>query len=160
MHNERTIVGKGTELGGKSNRLTKNILKKGFILTMDVTALYSNISHELGIKCIDHTVSQDPEIPEAQKFFLLNSFNFILENNYFIYGEEIYRQKKGTAMETRVAPTYANLFMGSFEEKYIYGDEDFKSKIILCKRFIDDLIFIWKGDQEEAMSFVGKNQQK
>ena len=31
-----------------------------------------------------------------------------------------YLQINGTVMETRVAPTYANLFMNSLEQKYIY----------------------------------------
>lgn len=58
-------------------------------LTMDVIALYSNIDHELGIRCIDHVLSQDLEIPEAQKICLSKWLLFILEYNYFTYGNEI-----------------------------------------------------------------------
>ena len=39
----------------------------------------------------------------------------------------------GTAMGTRVAPTYANLFMAHFEEKYIYRSGTVNSKSFVGK---------------------------
>lgn len=59
-------------------------------------------------------------------------------------------------MRRRVAPSCANLFMGSFKEEYIYGIVDFKSNIVLYKRFKDDFIFIWRGDLESIMKFVNE----
>ena len=39
--------------------------------------------------------------------------------NNFSSNNEHYLQKHGTAMETRMAPSYANLFMGKFEQQAI-----------------------------------------
>lgn len=45
-------------------------------------------------------------------------------------------------MGTRVAPAYANLFMGAFKDAFIYSNVQYKSKIALYKRFIDDHLFV------------------
>lgn len=39
-----------------------------------------------------------------------------------------------------VAPAYANIFMGAFEDAHISGDEEFSDSILMYKRFIDDLL--------------------
>jgi len=57
-------------------------------------------------------------------------------------------------MGTRVAPTYANLFMGGFEKfalnsefaKYIYKD--------YYRRFIDDMFLLWGGTVAQLEDFV------
>ena len=43
----------------------------------------------------------------------------ILTMNNFSFDNEHYLQKHGTAMGTRMAPSYANLFMGKFEQQAI-----------------------------------------
>ena len=52
-------------------------------------------------------------------------------------------------MGTRVAPTYANLFIDSLEQKYIYP----KCPRIQF-RFIDNIWGIFRGSEEELNSFV------
>ena len=46
-------------------------------------------------------------------------------------------------MGTKCAPNYSNIFMGCFEEKFIFpilaNLNDF------CLRFIDDIFLIWHG---------------
>ena len=37
-----------------------------------------------------------------------------------MFNQDNYLQISGTVMGTRVAPMYANLFMNSLEQKYIY----------------------------------------
>lgn len=95
------------------------------LLTLDVTALYSNIDHNLGINCVEHYLESDPEITEKQKVFITTGLRLILENNFFKYDGKIYHQTKGTAMGTRVAPSHANLFMGLFEKQYIDSEHPY-----------------------------------
>ena len=54
-------------------------------------------------------------------------------------------------MGTKCAPSYANIFMGKFEELHIYPN--ILSKTLLYLRYIDDLFFIWKGTEEELKRF-------
>ena len=54
-------------------------------------------------------------------------------------------------MGTRVAPTYANLFMAHFEEKYVYTHN---SKPRIWFRLIDDIWGIFSGNKEKFQIFV------
>lgn len=52
-------------------------------LTMDVTSLYSNIEHEIGIACVKAMLKQDPEITTVQREFFLKALHLILYNYFF-----------------------------------------------------------------------------
>ena len=43
-------------------------------------------------------------------------------------------------MGTKLAPSYANLFVTKFEEKYVYT---YPQQSTLWKRFTDDTFLIW-----------------
>ena len=60
-------------------------------------------------------------------------------------------QINGTAMGTCVAPTYANLLMDSLEQKFIYLHLKYPR---IWFRFIDDILVIFWGTEEELNSFV------
>ena len=65
----------------------------------------------------------------------------ILTMNNFSFNNEHYLQKHGTAMRTRMAPSYANLFIGKFEQQAI---DNSLLKPFIWWRFIDDIFMIWK----------------
>ena len=47
----------------------------------------------------------------------------LLKMNNFTFNEETFLQVKSTAMGTRVAPNFANLYVGHFKEIYVYNTE-------------------------------------
>ncbi len=47
----------------------------------------------------------------------------------------MYHQVQGTAMGTKMAPAYANLFMAELEERLL---DNYHIKPIIWKRYIDD----------------------
>ena len=51
--------------------------------------------------------------------YLRRMLELVLKCNNFKFNRKHFLQVNGTAMGTRVAPTYANLFMAHFEEKNI-----------------------------------------
>lgn len=56
-------------------------------------------------------------------------------------------------MGTKFAPSYANLFMGNFENDMIIHSK-WMENIIIYKRYIDNFFFIWKGEKEDFDIFV------
>ncbi|KAJ1207704.1 hypothetical protein NDU88_003094, partial [Pleurodeles waltl] len=60
----------------------------------------------------------------------------------------------GTAMGTCFAPSYANLFMGWWEEQVAEEITQLDTNVVLWCCFIDDIFVIWRGDEEAAMQFV------
>ena len=76
----------------------------------------------------------------------------ILTMNNFSYNNEHYLQKHGTAMRTRMAPSYANLFIGKFEQQAI---DNSLLKPFIWWRLIDDIFMIWTHGEEHLKSFIG-----
>ena len=58
----------------------------------------------------------------------------------------MYHQVQGTAMGTKMAPSYANIFMAELEEKLL---SNYPKKPLLWLRYIDDILCIWPGPQSE-----------
>ena len=54
-------------------------------------------------------------------------------------------------MGTKLAPSYANLFMTKFEEKYVYT---YPLQPKLWKRFIDDIFLIWPYGMDLLLEFI------
>lgn len=56
-------------------------------------------------------------------------------------------------MGTSFAPSYGNLFMGNFKTTSIVKTA-WLDNIIVYKRYIDDLFFIWKGGKSDFHNFM------
>ena len=69
--------------------------------------------------------------------------------NNFVFNDEHFLQQHGMAMGTRMAPTFANLFMGEFEKNAISGYAD---KPYLWYRYM--LIYLWFGHTEKTSSTI------
>ncbi|XP_036362142.1 uncharacterized protein LOC118765009 [Octopus sinensis] len=94
------------------NHLPKTVNEKTLLVSFDVINLYSNIPHTLGIEAITFWLNNYSfELPtRIKKELIIEGLRFIFENNYFIFDNNFYRQRSGTAMGTRTAPSFANLF--------------------------------------------------
>ena len=77
--------------------------------------------------------------------------NLVLTLNNFQFKGEDYLQVGGTAIGTRLAPSYANVFMSQFEEKHVYT---YRLKPLAWYRYIDDVFCIWQHGDIELNNFV------
>ncbi len=123
------------------------------MLTMDVSSLYTNIDNEEGIEAIKENNSIKSKLTTFTINMICVLMSMILTLNNFIFNGQNYHQIKGTAMGTRAAPNYANLFMGWFESKHIYKT-DWNKHIKYYCRFIDDIMLVWKGTEDELKEFL------
>ena len=77
---------------------------------------------------------------------VLSLLEYLLNNIYVKYRDNIFRQVIGVPMGTDCAPDLANLFLFAFEYKYIIGLIDVKSDDIkrfkFIYRYIDDLLVL------------------
>ena len=62
----------------------------------------------------------------------------------------MYHQKLGTAIGTKFAPPYANLFMAGLENK-IFSDTNIQP--LLCLRYFDGIFCIWTDGLEKLKEF-------
>ena len=100
------------------------ILSKDAILcTLDVTSLYTNIPNLDGKQAAARFLIKHRQYgtgPEPSNTSLCRMLDMVLTMNNFRFDGNHYLQTAGTAMGTRVAPTYANIFMSDFEERHVY----------------------------------------
>ena len=74
--------------------------------------------------------------------------------NNFVFNGIDYLQEKGCAMGTKGAPSYANIFMGWFEKKFMFELLTNLSNFHL--RLIDDIFLIWNVTKTEFDDFLKK----
>ena len=94
---------------------TLGTLPPGSIL--DVSSLYTNIPHNEGMAAGREALETCPT-PAAPTNYLVGLIQQILTLNNFTINGEHYLQTQGTAMGTRMAPSYAKLFMVKLEETH------------------------------------------
>ena len=71
----------------------------------------------------------------------------------FSFDGQIYEQIQGTAMGTKMAPSYANLFMDRFERAFLAREP---IQPLLWKRYIDDILCVWTGTRSELEGFLDR----
>ena len=108
------------------------------LITMDISSLYTNIPNQQGI--------------EAAKSALLSSgqhrlkpsisLEKVLTMNNFSFAERHFLPVGGTAMRTKVAPSFANTYMGWFERQPL-----------LWVGFLDNIFQIWTHGLDKFKKF-------
>lgn len=92
----------------------------------------------------------------SSRELLLELLRFLLEHTFFLFNGKIYKQKKGTAMCTACAPTYANLFLAWWERTQVLIEnmDNHISRILLWACIIDDVFILWMCPEENCEEFV------
>ena len=129
-----------------------NISPDTLFCTLDITSLYTNIPHKEGTQAIKEflAIHRDTNaLPHNS--YITELLEVVLTNNYFDFNGKYYHQKSGTAMGTKLAPSYANLFMTKFEQIHVYT---YHLQHTLWKRFIDDIFMIWPYGMDSLLEFI------
>lgn len=126
------------------------------LVSLDVTALYTNIPNDEGIEaCLSflkqHRKPWDILETEVSNDQVARLLKLVLTLNNFRFNDHHYLQVGGTAMGTRVAPPFANIYMDSFEQQHVYC---YTPKPRLWLRFIDDILMIWDHGMDRLREFI------
>ena len=120
------------------------------LATWDVKSLYTSIPAEGGVAACRRQLETSGK-SSAVINVIIKFLNLILHNNIFRFANGFFLQKIGTAMGTRMAPNYANLFMGDLEGEIL---QNYPLKPLVWYRYIDDIFFIWTHGREELNKFL------
>ena len=120
--------------------------KNAILVSMDVTSLYTNIPQEEGIEtvCKAYDAFYKEETPIATEY-IKRALKLILQENSFEFNGKNYLQTHGTAMGTKMAVAFANIFMGTVESQILRRSA---LKPLVWKRFIDDIFSIWNINKD------------
>ena len=132
--------------------------ENAILVTMDVSALYTNIPQNEGVQCVEEELNKrkNPKVPTG---FLTRLLEIILKYNIFEFNQELYQQVIGTAMGTRPAPPYANIFMANKIDNKIKEvaskiNDNEEDSIKILKRFLDDIFMIYVGSTKNLHNLL------
>jgi len=124
-----------------------------WIMTGDVTSFYTMIPPRECSKVIAGAwklYCHDSSIPSPA---IKSMTKFVMDNNFFAYRGQTFRQMKGLAMGTSCAPVLANIYAAYFERK---AKVVHREGVLLYVRYIDDILCLFQGSKEEVGSFVSE----
>ena len=102
-----------TDFLRKLEGIKHKIPNSAFLVTLDVSSLSTNIAHGEGIRaCVIALRSNNQTKPSVRHLT-----DLILTKNNFTFLD--FLQVQGTAMGTKMAPSYANLFMSDLEDRLL-----------------------------------------
>ncbi|KAJ1146114.1 hypothetical protein NDU88_012396, partial [Pleurodeles waltl] len=86
--------------------------------------------------------------------FILDLAHLALTRNCFKFEDSFFLQIQRTSMGSTFAPSLACLYVDYFERQVVVHDDNpFLQQIKLWKLYIDDIILVWTGTREEALTF-------
>ena len=96
-------------------------------------------------------MTEDTGLDTLHRMFICNLTHQVLTKNYIQFDGQMYIQKQGKAMGTRMAPNYAIIFM-HYLESNLLNQSTLKPKTWL--RFIDDIFMIWSHGIQAITLFM------
>ena len=120
------------------------------LCTIDVVGLYPNIPHDEGLiamrKALDLRKDQRT-LTES----LIELAECVLKNNIFEHNLSFYKQLRRAAIDTKIAPLYAIIFLGDLEERF-FSDCDISS--LVWWWYIDDDFMLWQHGEKDLKKFL------
>ena len=84
------------------------ILPDMLLCTLDVTSLYTNIPHNEGTQAVKELLATHRDTNALpHNSYIIELLEVVLTSNYFDFNGKHDHQKSGTAMGTKLAPSYA-----------------------------------------------------
>ena len=123
------------------------------VATIDVKSLNTNIPHTEGINAVLEALDNKHGRMWPLRKIIHQFLEYILKENYFTFNDKLYLQKHGTAMGTKMAPSFPNIFMGALEQTLLSSSPNHLIPL-LWKTFIDDVFLIWTHGKESFLSFI------
>ena len=101
------------------------------------------------LQAIENWENKDPLCPPTS--WLEKLLELILYKYVFRFNNKFYIKKQGKAMGTKMAPAYANIFMGTLEYRIL---SEINPSPIHWKRYIDDIFLVWTDTKESLEQFI------
>ena len=125
--------------------------ENALIFSMDVSSLYTSISHDAGLTALEHFLEQR-SVKSPPTATIVRLTELVLTLNHFTFNDNHYLQVRGVAMGTKFGPAYACLFMGYVEQQFLQAYN--KPVPDLFVRYIDDYFGATSSSREELERFI------
>ena len=104
------------------------------MVSLDVDSLFTNIPLDETIDiCVDSLCIDNENPPNISKHDFRNLLNIATKESFFMFNNKYYKQVDGAAMGSPLGPALANIFMCSFESKWLRDcPNDFLPEFYRC----------------------------
>ena len=128
------------------------------LVTLDVESMYNNMTEELAggasREFLEGGRGGSPEVLKVETDSILEALELCLKNNFFSFNDKIFQQTGGVGTGIKLAPPYACLGMGKFEQEAFKKDCSLLDQIMLWKRYIDDILMLFRGSKQDCENLV------
>ena len=113
--------------------------------SLDVDSLFTNIPLDETIDiCVDNLYNDNENPPNIPKHDFRNLLNIATKESFFMFNNKYYKQVDGVTMGSPLGPALANIFMCSFESKWLQDcPNDFKP--VFYRRYVDDIFALFSS---------------
>ena len=135
------------------------------LVTFDVEALYTSIPQQAATQrayklILKHNNIQanhtdTHQIPAA---IYREMCRYTLENNFFSYGDTIYKQHHGIAMGCPAGGSLANTYLLEWEATFM-NNTLYQPHILFYTRYYDDGFMIWSGHEQQLTQLLNHMNQ-
>ncbi len=120
------------------------------LFTLDVESLYTNIPIGEGLAAVSSAFLRHPD-QKRPDLTLLSLLRIILGSNNFSFQGQEWLQTHGVAMGKPFGGSFANLFMGQWEERAL---SSFSHPTSLWVRYQDDVFGVWEHGADLLQDFL------
>lgn len=131
--------------------------KEIWLVTGDVEAFYTNIPPRECAKIVSGAWQRYQPHSSIDEHTIWSMVMFIMENNYFRYRGQAFKQCKGLAMGTAAAPILANIYAAFYERRSEMYPRWKIGQVLYC-RYIDDIFAILQGSRDEVENLLQRHQ--
>ena len=124
------------------------------LFTLDVEKLYPSIQPELALQAIHETLSADKTTDKKTKNAIEMFIKLSFEHSYVTYKNECYKSKVGIPTGGSLSRQIADIFLHWILFVKMTPKLSLIQAIRFWKRFIDDVVGIWRGTRRSFDNFV------
>lgn len=121
------------------------------LLSFDIVNLYTNIPTKESLKIIKQLITEKKGQNDETNM-INNLFTFCFQQNFCNFNNTIYTYEEGLPMGSPLSGIIADIYMNKIENDLIINDNNpHKDKIIIWKRYVDDILVILNTEKKEII---------
>lgn len=132
-----------------------DIPENSLLILFDVCNMYTNIPTKETLTILRKELTGKSILNKKEIEDIIELTQLTLKQNYFSYNSSFYLQEDGVPMGSPLSGIMADIFMKEMETTKIMNDcNPYKEKIQYWYRYVDDIICLFKGNENEANNLL------